>query len=184
MTGLRARGGVVERLRRETRDEHDAIELTLDWERRTATVGAYAGWLRRLHAFHGWWEPRAAELVDDPAFFEPRRKLGLLAGDLERIGAEPVAADAAGLALATRAEALGSMYVLEGSTLGGKLIARRVRDVLGFEPGYHDPYGARTGAMWRVFQARLAADVEAHEEDEAVDAARRTFRHLRERLAG
>lgn len=75
------------------------------------------------------------------------------------------------------------MYVLEGSTLGGKLIARRVRDVLGFEPRYHDPYGARAGAMWRAFQARLAADVGRTQEDAAVDAARRTFRHLRERLA-
>lgn len=183
MTGPRARGAVVERLRAETREEHDLIELALDWERRTASVGAYAEWLRRLHNFHGWWEPVVAGLVDDPLFFEPRRKLRLLTRDLERLGAVVEAVDAPGPAFASRAEALGSMYVLEGSTLGGKLIVRRVRDVLGFEAGYHDPYGDRAGAMWRAFQARLAADVEPHEEDAAVDAARRTFRHLRERLA-
>ena len=169
---------LLHRLRTETRDEHDAIERDLDWERRVADRAGYRDMLARLHGFHLAWEPAVAAALGDPGFFEPRRKAGLLASDLNRLGAtgefprypRPIA-------FRGRDEALGSLYVLEGSTLGGQLIARHVAATLGFTGRYHGAYGPAAGAMWRRFQAYLRA--QAEDEDAVVDSARRTFGDLR-----
>ena len=59
------------------------------------------------------------------------------------------------LPLNNAAKALGCLYVLEGATLGGVLIARHVRASLGFDgdagSAFYLGYGPRTGAMWRGF---------------------------------
>lgn len=57
-------------------------------------------------------------------------------------------------------EALGAMYVLEGSTLGGKSIVRLLtqENRLSVNPSYYryfNPYGDATGAMWTRFQQVL-----------------------------
>jgi heme oxygenase len=173
--------GVLARLRDETRDEHEAIEAALDWRARASDAASYRHWIARLHGFHRGWEPAVAAALADPAFFDPRRKLHLLADDLARLGgcAAPAAPVAA---FATPAEALGSMYVIEGSTLGGQLIARHVRATLGFEPTYHASYGPAAGRMWRGFRARIERDVPAADADVAVASAARTFAHLRDWL--
>ena len=69
----------------------------------------------------------------------------------------------------SRAEALGWLYVLEGSSLGGKVIRKQVTssggDMTGL--GFLDPYGAELGARWRAFlnvlerEGRSEADLEA-----------------------
>lgn len=126
-----------------------------------------------------------AAALADPAFTEPRRKLHLLEADLLRLGVSP--GDLAALPLflarpyATAAEALGSMYVLEGATLGGQLIARRVAATLGFTPAYHGSYGAEVGAMWRGFRQRLAA-IPPEQADLTVAAAATAFDEVREWL--
>ena len=66
--------------------------------------------------------------------------------------------------------ALGAMYVLEGSTLGGRYITKAVRAKLGLTPGdgcsYFASYGDRVGLMWKAFGAAVdafAADDAARE---------------------
>lgn len=168
---------LLHRLRTETRDEHESIERDLDWERRVANRARYREMLARLHGFHAVWEPAVAAALDDPEFFEPRRKSAMLASDLDRLG--PVS----GYPCYPRPirffgsdDALGSLYVLEGSTLGGQLIARRVAATLGFDGRYHSAYGSAAGAMWRGFQAYLLK--QARDEDVVVNSARRTFGDL------
>ena len=62
-------------------------------------------------------------------------------------------------ALGSAAQALGCLYVIEGSTLGGRELARRLDHLL---PRDSDAgrrflfgHGARHGAMWREFCAAL-----------------------------
>jgi heme oxygenase len=79
--------------------------------------------------------------------------------------------------------ALGRLYVLEGSTLGGVFIDRHLASLpwLAGIGGLHafSPYGPETGAMWhryrQVTQARVAAGGNA---DRLVAAARDTFSAL------
>ena len=73
----------------------------------------------------------------------------------------------------------GALYVLEGSTLGGRFIARHVEEVLGLHPGQGDLYfrghGDQTGALWRETTA-LIADLPECYEGIVIEAAKRTFK--------
>ena len=79
-------------------------------------------------------------------------------------------------------QALGRLYVLEGSTLGGAFIDRHLASL----PHLADvrirafsPYGDGTGAMWAAFRRVTRARVDAGGDAEAmVGAARDTFRAL------
>ena len=77
--------------------------------------------------------------------------------------------------------AFGAMYVLEGSTLGGKVIAKMLAknnsvaiplQAMQFFNGY----GEQTGRMWTTFVDVLN---QQKEEDEIVNAANETFFHLK-----
>ena len=56
------------------------------------------------------------------------------------------------------------MYVFEGATLGGVMVARHVEDTFGFRDGvgysFHRSYGPRVGEMWRAF-GKVLLDVAA-----------------------
>lgn len=175
--------GIANTLRERTRAEHDRIEEALDWQSRAADRQSYADWLERLQGFYSGWEPALAEAVDDPLFFDERRKLPLLERDLAALG-RPVGPghEAPLYPFTTQAEALGALYVLEGSTLGGLLIAAHVRGHLGFEPAFHGGYGKQTAQRWQSFRARLDHAIGADELDASVAAARRTFTTLGEQL--
>lgn len=183
--------GVAARLRAETREAHEAAEQSLDWEWRVADPERYRALLARMHGFHRGFEPHVGRALADEALLAPRRRLGHLARDLAALGMTPDAV--AGLpactdlpTLADRAEALGALYVVEGSTLGGQIIARRVARDLGYGPdtgcAYYAGHGALNGAMWRAFQAVLAAEPPTAA-DRMVASARATFEALRAWLA-
>jgi heme oxygenase (biliverdin-IX-beta and delta-forming) len=56
-------------------------------------------------------------------------------------------------AIETTAEALGALYVIEGSTLGGRKILQTLRrqGVSTDDLHFLDPYGKDAGANWRMF---------------------------------
>ena len=184
---------ILGRLREETRDLHDAIERGLDWERRVATPAGYRALLARWYGFHATFEPAAAAVFADAAaegFFGPRRKLHLLRRDLFHLGLTAGEVDALPMCgppmpIAARAEALGALYVLEGSTLGGQIVARHVERTLGLDPrgggcAYYASYGRNgIGPMWRAFQGEVAAQSSPATDDALVRAARWTFDRLR-----
>ncbi len=79
---------------------------------------------------------------------------------------------------ALRAAFLGAWYVMEGSTLGGRFIARHAEAALGLEPGVGDAYfrghNEATGGLWRETTAVVAAVPEGLS-DVVIAAAKRTF---------
>ena len=80
------------------------------------------------------------------------------------------------------------MYVLEGSTLGGRMILRELslRGVSDARLAFLDPYGSETGSFWRAFLHVLGR--ETGEDDIAVQAACRggvdAFAHAERVLCG
>lgn len=137
-----------------------------------------------LVGFHGLvpvLEPAlAAEL--GPDWTAGRDKSAILKADLIELGLDPatlpICADAAQL-VSNRAGALGVLYVLEGSTLGGNLIAKALRKVPAWpagRPTYFHPYGENTGAMWRRFVLML--DAEPVDRDAVIAGANRTFAEI------
>src|SRR3954468_11281981 len=130
---------ILELLKARTRSHHERAEsalplmddgLTLDRYRGTlaAFLGVYLPMEERLGALHAW---------DALGFdFEGRRKAGLIDRDLLALGMS-----AAEIALAplcpdlprvdTLPRALGALYVMEGATLGGQVVRRRLGRTLG-----------------------------------------------------
>ena len=178
---------LLQRLRIETAFAHERIEAAVDVKARTRSLGAYRDLLGRLYGFHATWEPRAEAAIDDPDFFRSRRKVGILRSDLGKLG---MARDAiAGLAMCdptvamrTPAEAWGSMYVIEGSTLGGVVIAHYVERRLGLHDNngcrYFRCYGKDTAPMWMAFRSRLLSRCDPADEETVIAAACRTFEML------
>jgi heme oxygenase len=151
-------------LRAATGDRHAALDRS-DWfARATFDLPAYAAHIARVCTFY-----RAAETALDgflPALaahnFEPdaRRKRAQLERERAELPSTPdgdAGASAVFPAITTLSGAIGSMYVLEGSTLGGVVLAGRIQASLGRTSRFYGIYGSRTGAMWRSFVVALGA---------------------------
>lgn len=185
-----SKNNVCQRLRLETRAEHDAIECTLGL---MAPALSEAEYRRCLTKFYGFYRPVERELVAClqgsawDGVMTGRRKVDLLRHDLQCLGvtdpdATPVCT--ALPALPTAAAAFGCLYVFEGATLGGQIISRHVASRLGYGAqhgaAFFHGYGSETSVMWRTFGHSLTAfAAESKTDDEIVAAAVSTFRALR-----
>ena len=151
-----------QRLRTATASAHQGLEDALDWRARVATRDGYRDLLARFHGFHAAYEPAIGVALADESFWGPRRRLPALAADLAHLGL-PEAGIAAlprpsAVTFADAAAAMGALYVLEGSTLGGQVIGRHIGTVHGLADAglaYYRAHGRQTGVMWNAFRARL-----------------------------
>lgn len=173
------------RLRQETSTRHQALEAALDLMNDGLTLETYR---RLLVQFYGYYRPLEERLralggwAERGLNLDARLKTVWLAADLRDLNIDPprlpVCDDLPNLRCISRG--LGCLYVLEGSTLGAQYLSRHIRKTLGFTSEYGGRffagYGARTGAMWKVFQTALIAytTTPAVERD-VVQAATDTF---------
>ena len=112
---------------------------------------------RLLQRFAAFYRPAERALVRSLRALSPRLdytpKLPRLEADLQELGAVAPARDWAPETFTTApAGGLALLYVLEGSTLGAKVLTARVRDTLGPAVGgatrFLDPYGATCRDHW------------------------------------
>ena len=179
-------------LRLTTRAEHDRIEAILRLTE-PMTLERYAAILGGFDAFLRAWEPRIHAALPErlQGWYRTRRRGGFASADVEWLRAvagierqTTAAHQAATLPLGDLAEVLGSLYVIEGSALGGRVIAPHLKRTLGLAQGrgasYFHGFGAETGVMWNNF--RVLASLEIGESSRstvrACQSARRTFAAL------
>jgi heme oxygenase (biliverdin-IX-beta and delta-forming) len=172
----------LEQLRRETLPDHSAVEQSVPLMDEELDVGTYVSCLLKLHGIITAWEEWAP--LNAPLWIHPllaaRRRGQLIMLDLTWFGADapgearpplPEMRDAASL--------LGAMYVIEGSTLGGQLIARHVERVLGLTAGqgsaYFRGHNERTGQLWKGFCDALRTNVPDSDTDAVIAAAKAMF---------
>ena len=181
-------GDVLRLLRAGTTAEHESVERTLDLLDPHLDRTRLTGVLTRMH---GFWRAAEAGLDDWAARFPSdaravtwsgRRRAGLFAADLDALGAAPVDAEPALPPVGTTDDALGRLYVLEGSTLGGVFIDRHLDglpSLSGVRLRAFTPYGPETGAMWHAFR-RVTRDrvADGGDADAMLTAATATFRAL------
>jgi heme oxygenase len=173
----------IERLRAATREVHHRLEARLDAVANLADPIRRPALLRRYAAFH---IPADAALAPHLAPVEgldlSRRSRAAL---LRKFTNGPLPSFPQP---GSPAEALGMLYVLEGSTLGGRLILRTLAEHGVDEPdlAFLDPYGAQTGVRWRSFLAILERETagEADLADQAASGAVRGFAHAEAVLCG
>ena len=172
----------LQQLRRETLPDHNAVEQSVPLMDEELDVDTYVSYLLRLHGIIAAWEEWAT--ANAPAWIQPllavRRRGQLLMLDLMWFGV-----DTSGEARPTlpemrdTASLLGAMYVVEGSTLGGQLIARHVELVLGLTAGrgnaYFRGHNERTGQLWKEFCDALRTKVPDGETDAVIAAAKAMF---------
>lgn len=177
-------------LREATRPEHEATEAVMPLMTPGLSLEEYRRVLEALYPVVASWESWAGEHapVHLLELLERRQRAGLLRADLRLLHGE-AADEAEGVDWAAvvgcdrsqdefEAAFVGAMYVMEGSALGGRFIARHVETVLGLEPGRGDAYfqgfGDATGSMWREVQAVIAGVPDEYA-DMVIGAAQRAF---------
>ncbi|KAA6456014.1 biliverdin-producing heme oxygenase [Acidobacteria bacterium AB60] len=169
-------------LRRETRHDHDEVEGALPLMDAGLNLEFYRAVLWRLLGLVEAWEQSARlglpERLD--GMVAERSRMGLLRRDLEDLGVVGKDVPQPRLpAFENLAEMLGAMYVMEGSRLGGQLIARHVEAVLGLHEGagsrFFRGFGEETGARWKEFLGVLATEVAEEETLSAIRGAKKMF---------
>lgn len=178
-----------DRLRYATGKAHETLEGSLDLLRQPPEREYFARLLVRFHGFHRIWESAVARQL--PNAVMPRPRLGLIEQDLRALGLNEnaihaIAPCAPVACLGDHPDtALGSAYVLEGSTLGGRVITQHLSKASWCPPGglqYFNPYGDETVSNWRAMLRHLA--VAPGDPDQIVAGALRTFEILQEWLVG
>ncbi|MGO4771424.1 biliverdin-producing heme oxygenase [Flavobacterium sp. W22_SRS_FK3] len=84
--------------------------------------------------------------------------------------------------------AMGIMYVVEGSTLGGRFILKNIKDSLGYDEvngaSYFSGYGNKTGSYWKKFLKELTDFQEkTNSEDEIINGAAYGFKIINDHLS-
>lgn len=169
-------------LKAKTHEQHRLMEMS------NPLPNSKAEYLRQLVAFFGLvapWEERLATVLPetDPIRLG-RAKTGWLEADLEFFGYDAVHRSRLPRASAlpstsSRAEILGASYVFEGSTLGGQIIARHLRETLQLHGidgcRFFNSYGDCVGSQWQAFRAELLRASSPANDPIIVDAAQNTF---------
>ncbi|WP_294334003.1 biliverdin-producing heme oxygenase [uncultured Chryseobacterium sp.] len=178
---------VSEYLKQHTAVYHDAAEKLFNSKKifdRTFTLEDYkkiigTNYLMLLHSEDKIFQ----NLSDDIAGklqLENRKKLALIEKDLSGLSLEPesVSHD---LEFTGENEALGALYVIEGSTLGGNVIARQLSKTEGFDGvtfNFFGCYRENTGPMWKSFKEVLDAEVDEQNYDEVLSGAKKLYNFL------
>lgn len=168
---------LLDRLRECTRERHRRLDCGIDFGRDGVTRERYAAFLRGLLAVV---RPLEAELT---RWFAPEAGASRgerLLTDLDRLGASTDVVPASVRLPIDLAQAYGCAYVLEGSTLGGVVLASIVEQSLGRDTptAYLRLRRENTGRDWQAWLRKLNAFGEAatHDEIEAsCDMACATF---------
>lgn len=172
-------------LRSATRERHERLDSSL---RIGSADAGYADYVAYVAALGGWLRPVEDALWarDWPASLRPdlrRDKSARIDRDLAAARAMGEQAPAASVCDnlpavgRSRAYDAGVMYVIEGSQLGGRMMAKRLRQAWpGRQFHYMEGYGADLGALWKDFMAFLAEELESQDDvDQAVAGALDAF---------
>ncbi|HZW10355.1 MAG TPA: biliverdin-producing heme oxygenase [Phycisphaerales bacterium] len=180
-------------LRERTKDLHTRAErhpIQASLVKGGATRQAYAAYLGQLLHIHAALESELAARGASPALAPVEAgqfRAGHAAADLRELGLDapeepvpPVVRFRDRVGSLDPLELLGMQYVLEGSTNGGRYIARAVGRGADLSPGaatrYLDPYGESQKERWAAFCAAAASlDIQAEEIESVVRGAEAMF---------
>lgn len=148
-------------LRSETSQAHRNIEKTLGMGQLMDKRISLVQYANILSVWHNWLQVNEAEIFGMLADCAPRdlavrTKGHWLDQDLQQLAHLPNQVSVTctpKIFLRSKFEALGALYVLEGSSMGGQLIIKRLRSKLDTDLSHHfyTGYGEQTLTMWRGF---------------------------------
>lgn len=176
-----------QRIKSATASEHDRMEALMARFGPFASRQAYARFTAAQYLFqqdveHFFTDAALQEAVPD---LQVRGRLQAARDDLADLGA-PVPQDALATTHVGMPEALGWLYVSEGSTLGAAFLAKEAQEKLGLSA----TFGARNLAaypggrakVWKLFTAALDAQPAEHH-DAVIHGAMAAYARMGELLA-
>jgi len=169
-----------EQLKESTRPSHQALEKKMvSMIKKIRTRQDYVTFLKLMYGYYSALEKRVQDYVSD---FEigKRRKAERLLEDIsyfESASTPDLCKDLP--PITSHAEALGAMYVMEDSTMGGKIIASMIEGQAGINGpsgfSFFNGYGDDTGRMWEEFKVFLNRPFDEMEKLNLILTANRTF---------
>jgi heme oxygenase len=165
----RAPRSAIDRLRKATRSAHSQIDQNLRLVDRFNSVRERDQLLAGYHFLHRLTENEVAPFLSamSDLEFSARCRSTLIAEAIRVSCREVLPDDSAALRVLTRAEAFGALYVIEGSSLGGRVILKELKrrkvSLAGLR--FLDPYGHQTAARWKAFLTVLGREVKSGEQD-------------------
>lgn len=170
-----ATASFLENLKKETSIPHKSLEdlpISKSIVDPKVTVAAYGLYLNLMQDVVQQVEdkiyPMVSEIIPD---LKERKKSSLLENDLKYtpIGKKAHFLPFGNTEKVSIAFAMGMVYVIEGSTLGGRYILKNIQDNLGFDEekgaSYFAGYGNKTGSYWKKF-LQILAEFEARTDSE------------------
>jgi heme oxygenase len=176
--------GLFQQLYMATQPAHQALERSLNLLQKPISARRIERVLKKFLGFHRGWEPDFARSRTFAPVMLDRGRARFAAADLQALGVAreeiarvPVCQAAARL---HRSDAItmGSVYVMEGSTLGGEVIARALRaepwlPAQGLQ--YFSPPDRQARSDWIALKAWAEAHFPPARWDEVAQGARETF---------
>ena len=161
--------------RTETEELHKRVERTTEMASLMSprlTSEEYLSILRKQREFYRAFEPELTRLINGKYDYES--KLPWLDEDLKDDDGTFELKD--GLSLEDFDEAVGALYVIEGSMLGGQVITRNLRKVLPeHQHRFFSGNGPKTREKWLSFIEFVTQTEDSIDQEKAVDGAIRTF---------
>ncbi|WP_332025172.1 biliverdin-producing heme oxygenase [Kaistella sp.] len=111
---------------------------------------------------------------------EKRRKLASIKKDMEVLNIEE-SATLTPVEIRNEAEAFGILYVMEGSTLGGNVIAKQLSKHPDFQDlsfSYFRCYGENTGSFWKNFKQILDQEITVERHQDCISGAEKAYQFL------
>jgi heme oxygenase (biliverdin-IX-beta and delta-forming) len=186
-SSIAVRAPAREAVRVATKDIHDRLHghmLFRQLLKETITRQQYIALLSRLYGFHQGIEMALSAEDKQHRYVSmgPRRRVHLLVRDLKTLGHADTEISALSVAEAPPAldqvgRFLGCLYVREGATLGGRVLAGKLEHLLG--PGLEGRRffagSNRDPELWRACCTALEQPMEMAQRSATIDAARETF---------
>jgi len=181
-------------LRKYTAESHKQLEnnkLSTEILSPNVTVANYQAYIARMYGVMAGCEnnvfPILLEVFPD---LKQREKSDLIVKDLESTGllrTEIERLPVCDFSFSTIGQALGIMYVLEGSTLGGRVLYKHIHKTLGLDEStgasFFWGYGSETGSMWKNFIHTFSEYAIAENcEQEVISSASQTFKVINDWL--
>ncbi|WP_292008689.1 biliverdin-producing heme oxygenase [Chryseobacterium sp.] len=178
---------VSEYLKQNTSEFHDAAEKLFNSEKifnKTFTLEDYrkiisTNYLMLLHSEDKILSSLSNEISNELQL-DQRKKLHLIEKDLQSlsINSRETTYD---LQVDNEHEALGMLYVIEGSTLGGNVIAKQLSKTEGFDGitfNFFGCYKENTGPMWTNFKEVLNREVAEENYQHVLAGAKKLYTFL------
>ncbi len=173
-----------EELKLNTKEQHQLLEKKMVEEMKSiTTLQDYAHLLSLFYSFFGGLELAIDKYINTTILpdYALRRKSAALANDLvELCKPLPVLALKSDLPeIRDHLQSIGALYVMEGSTLGGKVIAKMMLKQLNLTEmkgvTFFTGYGEQTMRMWQTFKQTIDIPLSASEIEIITKSANDTF---------